>query len=72
MEGADDLVEFEERGGENLSLDEGGEGETMTASAAEDLRGHISSNVLCSLRRCYSLRYVVQYIKMQLMIKKTS
>jgi len=36
-------------------------GETMTAPTVED--------VLCSLRKSYSLRYVVRYIKMQLLIK---
>ena len=35
MEGADDMVEFEGRGREDLGLNGGGEGETITASAVE-------------------------------------
>ena len=44
----------------------------MTAPAVKDVArptGHISQNVSGCLRRYYSLRYVVQYIKMQLIIK---
>ena len=61
-----DTPEFDERGKENSGLDEG---ETITGPAIEDVARPTGANVLCSLRRCYALRYVVQYIKMQLMIK---
>ena len=55
MEGADDLVKFEERGRENVGLNGGGEGETMTASAVEDVARPIGA---------YFFRCALQFTQM--------